>query len=122
MGNEIDNVKAQLMRDREYWKLKYEQAVRNAQTELQDAKDGYLTRLSELVQEHGATIKRLNIKFDENSDLVRERDALIEANDGLEDTITGLRGALKAYQEQYSRDQRNKAKLIEIGNIAGGAL
>ena len=54
--------------------------------------------------------------------LTAERDELAAANDGLEDTISELRAAIEAYQEQYLRNEWNVRKLHEIKMLAGSAL
>ena len=117
---EIREIMDQLKRDAELWRLKFEQSVRNAKA-ITAERDELAAANQELqgvltTQEDQLSAKRIDY-LDRLTELVCEKGKLIEANDGLEDTISELRGAIKAYVAEFEKTQRNGRRVAAAAGI-----
>jgi chromosome segregation ATPase len=56
---------------------------------------------------------------EKNREALVEIAALSDANDGLEDTISELRGAIKAYVAEYEKTERNRRRVTIASNMLG---
>lgn len=122
---EVNEAFAQLIKDREYWQLKYEKAIR----ELQGFNEAN-TGLTESYVKCGEYVRSLKAQIAENeeqyikrlAELVAEKADLLVANDVLEDTITNLKVELEGYEEEQQSNNWNRQKLKRIEMISRSAL
>lgn len=111
---EINEIIEQLQRDAEYWKLKFDQAVNNGKVLTAERND----MQAQINAVHGRCEQ-----LEKELDQARQSEVgLIAENDALEDRITKLRGAIKAFEEDNQRNNWNRDLLKKIGNLARSAL
>ena len=110
---EINEIVAQLQQDKEFWQLKYNQALRNAVA---------LGKERDEVQEDKALLVRDNNDLRQSRDDYAERcDELFQSNDGLEDRNALLNTSILNLNANIARmadrARRNVSHIAEIKDL-----